>query len=64
MSRRVCTYGEAQAGEPVVLEGSSGLLEVAVNRGSAADLLGCRRGAAVAAVLGAPGAAGRRIGEP
>jgi S-adenosylmethionine hydrolase len=42
--RQVTTYGEAPAGEVVVLEGSSGYLELAVNQGSAARALGvaCR----------------------
>ena len=42
--RRVTTYGEAGEGEVVVVEGSSGLLELALNRGSAAAVLGWRRG--------------------
>jgi S-adenosylmethionine hydrolase len=42
--RRVHTYGQADEGEVVVLEGSSGLLELALNRGSAAAALGWRRG--------------------
>jgi len=45
--RRVATYGDADQGEAVALLGSSGLLELAVNRGSAAELLGLRRGARV-----------------
>ena len=43
----VRSYGEASAGEVVLLEGSSGLLELAVNRGSAAALTGLGRGDAV-----------------
>jgi S-adenosylmethionine hydrolase len=43
-SRRVDTYGEAVPEEVVVLEGSSGYLELAVNCGSAADATGLRRG--------------------
>jgi S-adenosylmethionine hydrolase len=42
--RRVQAYGEGADGEVVALEGSSGLLELAVNRGSAAEQLGLRRG--------------------
>jgi S-adenosylmethionine hydrolase len=34
--RRVRTYAEGRPGEPVALEGSSGLLEVAAGGGSAA----------------------------
>lgn len=46
-ARRVRTYGDAPAGEVVVLEGSSGLLELAVNGGSAAESTGLKRGAKV-----------------
>ena len=42
--RRVETYGEADEGEAVALLGSSELLELAVNRGSAAEVLGLQRG--------------------
>jgi S-adenosylmethionine hydrolase len=42
--RRVQTYCEGGEGEVVALEGSSGLLELAVNRGSAAEQLRLRRG--------------------
>lgn len=38
------TYDEAPAGEPMMLFGSSGHLEVAVNRGNAAELLSIRKG--------------------
>ena len=41
---RVRTYGDAPPGEVVVLEGSSGLLELAVNGGSAAERTGLERG--------------------
>ena len=41
---RVRTYGDAQEGEVVVLEGSSRLLELAVKGGSAASATGLRRG--------------------
>jgi len=37
-ARLLRTYGEAEPGQALVLAGSSGLLEVAVNRGSAAEL--------------------------
>ncbi len=43
-SRRVDTYGEAGPEEVVILEGSSGYLELAVNCGSAADATGLERG--------------------
>jgi S-adenosylmethionine hydrolase len=38
-------YAEAPMGEPVVVVGSSGYLEVCVNQGSASRLLGCGSGA-------------------
>lgn len=41
------TYGEAGPGEPLLLVGSSGFLELAVNQGSAAAALGARAGARV-----------------
>ena len=43
-SRRVGTYGEAIPEEVVLLEGSAGFLELAVNCGSAADVTGLERG--------------------
>ena len=45
LSRLAATYAEAPFGEPVVMVGSSGYLEVAVNQGHAARLLGCATGA-------------------
>ena len=42
------TYSEAQAGEPLALVGSSGLVEIAVRDGNAAEQLGLRRGSSVA----------------
>lgn len=47
VGRIVSTYGDAAAGECVALVSSFGLLEVAVAGGSAAELLGLRRGAKV-----------------
>jgi S-adenosylmethionine hydrolase len=47
-SRRVGTYGEAQPEEVVLIEGSAGYLELAVNCGSAADSTGLERGDTVA----------------
>lgn len=46
----VRTYGEAPADEVVLLRGSSGLLELAVNQGSAAEVTGLDRGDAVEVV--------------
>jgi S-adenosylmethionine hydrolase len=43
----VSTYGEVPAGELCALFGSSGRLEIAVNGGSAAEVLGVGRGATV-----------------
>jgi S-adenosyl-L-methionine hydrolase (adenosine-forming) len=41
------TYADADRGEPVALVGSSGLVEIAVRDGSAAERLGLRRGSSV-----------------
>jgi len=38
------TYDEAAVGEPILLFGSSGYLEVAINRGNASQLLSIRKG--------------------
>jgi hypothetical protein len=46
-ARRVARYGDAAPGEVVLLEGSSGLLELAVNGGSAAAVTGLSRGGPV-----------------
>jgi len=43
-SRRVATYGEAHPDEVVLIEGSAGYLELAVNCSSAADATGLERG--------------------
>lgn len=51
VTRRVRCYGEGTEGEPFVLEGSSGLLEIAVAGGSAAQLLDLEVGATVEVVL-------------
>jgi S-adenosylmethionine hydrolase len=37
-------YGSVGVGEPLLVEDSFGLVELAVNRGSAAERLGLRRG--------------------
>jgi len=42
------TYADAAEGEPVALVGSSGLVEIAVRDGSAAERLGLTRGSSVA----------------
>jgi len=46
-ARRVQTYSDASGDEVVLLEGSAGVLELAVNGGSAAMATGLRRGDAV-----------------
>ena len=51
--RRVRTYAEGGPEEPVLLEGSAGYLELAVNRGSAAEATGLERGDAIV-LHGAP----------
>jgi hypothetical protein len=38
------TFGEAREGEALAYLGSAGLLEIAVNRGSAREALGLREG--------------------
>ena len=45
--RLALTYSEAGVGEVVVIEGSSGFLEISATQGSAAEKLGCGAGAAV-----------------
>ena len=47
ITKVVETFAEGVAGEPVALIGSSGCLEISVNRGSAAKTLGVGRGAEV-----------------
>jgi S-adenosylmethionine hydrolase len=49
-ARRVATYEQGRDGELLLLEGSSGLLELAVRRGSAAGLTGLGRGETVVIV--------------
>lgn len=41
------TYADVAEGEPLLLFGSSGMLEIAVNGGNASDLLSIRKGASV-----------------
>ncbi len=48
--RRVRTYGEGSPGEMVYLEGSCGLVEIALNGASAAERLALRRGDPVTVV--------------
>ncbi len=46
------TFAEGAAGEPVAIVGSSGFVEIAVNKGQAARLLGADRGAEVILEVG------------
>jgi S-adenosylmethionine hydrolase len=46
------TFAEGAAGEPLAVMGSSGLLEIAVNKGHAARALGVNRGAEVLLEIG------------
>lgn len=41
------TYSDVEEGEPVMLFGSSGFLEIAINGGDASQMLGIRKGASV-----------------
>jgi S-adenosylmethionine hydrolase len=47
ISRLALNYADSEPGEAVVIEGSSGFLEVAVNQASAAKILGCGTGAPI-----------------
>jgi S-adenosyl-L-methionine hydrolase (adenosine-forming) len=47
VKRLVETFAQGEQGEPVAIVGSSGYIEIAVNKGSAAQAVGARRGAAV-----------------
>lgn len=51
ISRLALTYADSDPGEPVVVEGSSGFLEISVNQSSAARALGCGVGAPVELTL-------------
>lgn len=52
ISKLAQTFSDGAAGELIALVGSSGFLEVSVNKGNAARLLGVNRGAEVAIQLG------------
>ena len=49
--RVTSTYAEGSPGEPVGILGSSGLLEISVNRGNASRTLGAQRGVEVVVEL-------------
>lgn len=44
IQHRAATYSDAPAGELILIEGSSGYIEIALNQGSAAERLGIRVG--------------------
>ncbi len=52
VKKLVETFAQGADGEPVVLLGSSGFIEIAVNKGSASRTLGAGRGAEVVIALG------------
>lgn len=45
------TFGSVPEGEPVAYIGSSGMLEVAINKGNAEEMLGVQKGAQISLVL-------------
>lgn len=47
----VNTFGDVEPGEPVAFIGSSGMLEVAINKGNAAKMLSVDKGAQISLVL-------------
>lgn len=49
--RLALNYAECPPGQPFIIEGSSGYLEVCINQGSAAKQLGCGEGAPVELTL-------------
>ncbi len=51
ITKLVSSYAAGPAGEPFVIVGSSGYLELAANRASAAQLLGTHRGAEISILL-------------
>lgn len=54
--KKVCsTFSEGEAGEPIGIVGSSGYLEIVVNKGNASKALGASRGSEVTVETGAAG---------
>ena len=45
------TFGEVTEGEPVAYIGSSGMLEVGINKGSAEEMLSVQKGAQISIIL-------------
>ena len=57
-------YGAVPEGEPVVVLGSAGLYEIAVNQGSAAERLGLQVGSPVEVAAAGPVSPRRKRGNP
>jgi S-adenosylmethionine hydrolase len=51
VTSRARTYGEGRPGELFVITGSTGYLEISINSGSAANLVGCQPGSSVEITL-------------
>ena len=51
VTTRARTYAEGRPGELFVITGSTGYLEISVNQGSAAELVGCQPGSSVEITL-------------
>ncbi|MEX2573299.1 MAG: SAM-dependent chlorinase/fluorinase [Balneolaceae bacterium] len=47
----VSSYGHVEDGEPAAYIGSSGMLEIAINKGNASEMLSVRKGAQISVVL-------------
>ncbi len=47
----VTTFGSVPDGEPVAFIGSSGMLEIGINKGSAEEMLGVQKGAQISVIL-------------
>ncbi len=47
----VTTFGDVEEGDPAVFLGSSGMLEIGINKGNAAELLSVHKGAQISIVL-------------
>lgn len=47
----VNTFGDVEQGEPVAFIGSSGMLEIGINKGNAADMLSVDKGAQISLIL-------------
>ena len=57
------TYGHAAAAEPIAIFGSSGALEVSVNKGDASELLSIQRGTAIRLIFESRPGRTRRFAE-